>query len=342
MANFNQCFEFALDSIQAGQMLHIQGKPGVGKSSISVAIAEEMNLIHIPFCVNAREPVDLNGYPIHENGRARYVPFREIPLDGLDTVPKGKNGWLIDLEEIDQADPSMQKALHRFILERAVGEYKLHPKVFLIGSGNRPEDRAHASVMSSALQSRMNHITLDSNVAVTSIYGVQKGWSPLVIGYINFRVSNLNNFNGQTTVGSYACERNWERVSKMLKIWEKANQKLETKGEELSGMLGESAALDFIAFAEIKDSLITIPEILADPLGVDIPYNAGALYAITASLCSELEEKDFKKAYSFINRIPLEYQILGFRSILSRFPKLINSTEINIWTRENGDALYNF
>ena len=29
MANFNQCFEFAMDSIQAGQMLHIQGKPGV-------------------------------------------------------------------------------------------------------------------------------------------------------------------------------------------------------------------------------------------------------------------------------------------------------------------------
>ena len=29
MANFDTCFNFALDCIDAGLMLHIQGKPGV-------------------------------------------------------------------------------------------------------------------------------------------------------------------------------------------------------------------------------------------------------------------------------------------------------------------------
>ena len=341
MANFNQCFEFALDSIQAGQMLHIQGKPGTGKSSISVAIAEELNLVHIPFCVNAREPVDLNGYPIHENGRARYVPFREIPLEGLDSVPKGKNGWLIDLEEIDQADPSMQKALHRPLLEREIGKHKLHEKVFMIASGNRPEDRAHASPMSTALQSRMAHITLDSSVNWWTAHATLMGWNPMIIAYVNFRVDNLNNFNPEV-IGNYACERNWERLHKLMKVWEARNEVIDMKkSEEIAGIVGDSAAVDFIAYMGVKDQLISVQDVLLNPKGVSLPYDAGALYAITMSLATGLEEAQVRPVFSFFERLEFEYQLLAFRTLLTRFPNLLTSPGLSNWIRQYGDRLYN-
>ena len=297
--------------------------------------------MHIPFCVNAREPIDVNGFAANNNGKAEYIPFDDIPLVGT-AIPKGKSGWLLDLEELDQADPAMQKALHRLILEREVGKYKVHPNVYFIASGNRPEDRAHASILSSALQSRMAHITLDSNLVVTTNYGMRQGWDSGILGYINFRVENLNNFDGRKTVGSYACERSWEMANKLLKIWQKTKEPLASKAEELSGVIGDAAAMDFLAFMEIKDDLITVPQILANPASIDIPFNPGALFAITATLASTITDKEFKYAHLFIQRCPFEYQILAYRSLLVRFPNLIATPEMSLWTREHGEQLYNF
>ena len=300
-----------------------------------------MKLKHIPYAVNAREPIDVNGFAANDNGKAKYIPFDDIPLEG-DAIPKGYTGWLLDLEELDQADPSMQKALHRLILEREVGKHKIHPKVYFIASGNRPEDKAHASLLSSALQSRMAHITLDSNLVVTTNYGMRMGWDSGILGYINFRVDNLNNFDGRKTIGSYACERSWEMADKLLKVWAKNGEPLSAKVEELSGTIGDAAAVDFVAFMEIKDDLITVADILANPKTIDIPSNVGALFAVTTTLAATISQKEFLYAYSFLTRLPFEYQLLAFRSLLIRFPTLITTPEMNMWTKEHGEQLYNF
>ena len=341
MANFDTCFNYALDCLDAGEILHMQSKPGVGKSSLARLVAEERNLFYIPCCVNAREPIDINGYPhITENGRAEYIPFSDFPLVG-DPIPKGYKGWLIDFEEIDQADPSMQKALHRPLLEREIGKHKLHEKVFMIASGNRPEDRAHASPMSTALQSRMAHITLDSSVNWWTAHATLMGWNPMIIAYVNFRVDNLNNFNPEI-IGNYACERNWERLHKLMKVWESRNEVIDMKkSEEIAGIVGDSAAVDFIAYMGVKDQLISVQDVLLNPKGVSLPYDAGALYAITMSLATGLEEAQVRPVFSFFERLGFEYQLLAFRTLLTRFPNLLTSPELSNWIRQYGDRLYN-
>lgn len=76
------------------------------------------------------------GLPNIQNGRSVWSPNQSFPLQSMDEVPEGYDGWLLFLDEITNAPMAVQAASYRLILDREVGQYKLHDKVFIASAGN--------------------------------------------------------------------------------------------------------------------------------------------------------------------------------------------------------------
>lgn len=92
--------ESLVDIIQAGLVPMVTSVPGAGKSDIIKSIAKEYSLELTDLRLSQCDPTDLCGYPTHDGVRMGYAPPEHFPLEGLDNIPKGKQGFLLFLKNI--------------------------------------------------------------------------------------------------------------------------------------------------------------------------------------------------------------------------------------------------
>ena len=113
---------------RAGLVPYVSASPGIGKSQIAHQIADTHNLQVIDMRLAGCDPTDLNGFPALKGERAKYLPFSDFPIEG-DSLPDGKSGWLLLLDELSSAPRGVQAAAYKLILDRMTGSNKLHEKV---------------------------------------------------------------------------------------------------------------------------------------------------------------------------------------------------------------------
>ena len=96
--------------ISSGIPTNLLSSPGLGKSDLIKAIAKELNLKLIDIRLSTCDPCDLVGVPNIQNGRSVWSPNTAFPLQGMDEVPEGYEGFLLFLDEITNAPMAVQAA----------------------------------------------------------------------------------------------------------------------------------------------------------------------------------------------------------------------------------------
>lgn len=176
----------------------IQGAPGVGKSAVVKALADKYKLKLIDIRLAQCDVTDLNGFPKLDGAKATYLPMDTFPIE-TDSIPDGYSGWLIFLDELNSANKSLQACAYKIILDRMVGQHKLHKNVSIICAGNREEDNAVVNQLSTALKSRMVSIQLDID------YKSWLTWAEAT--NIDYRVNAYINFKGDEGLFDFDPER---------------------------------------------------------------------------------------------------------------------------------------
>ena len=102
-----------LECFEARLVPFIQSSPGIGKSAIVASIAKEFDLELIDLRLSQCAPEDLMGLPMRlgegTEMKAAFAPFAMFPVVG-DKLPKGKNGWLLFLDEFNSGTKMVQAA----------------------------------------------------------------------------------------------------------------------------------------------------------------------------------------------------------------------------------------
>ena len=348
-----ELMEFA---IRAGKVPFLKGSPGVGKSAIVREIAKVFNLKLIDLRLSQCDPTDLMGYPdiytqtfevidgktgerkTVTRRKATYAPFDTFPLEG-DPIPKGYAGWLLFLDEFNGADVPTQKASYKVALDKMVGQEHLHAKCVVMCAGNLDTDMALVEEMSTALQSRLIHITATSNAPAWLDWAATAKIDPRITAFINFKPGALNTFDPQkeNTEETYACERTWVFVNDLLKQLDDISNPLLLP--LLAGALGEGSAREFIGYLKVFADLPTIQDIINDPAGTAIPDQPSTIYAVAGSLSHNADADNVEALMIYINRLPAEYQVLCIQEMVKRSPKLFSSPAIVDWSIINNKEL---
>lgn len=313
--------ELVVDVIQAGLVPMLTSSPGIGKSSIVHSIAKEFGLKLIDIRLAQVDPTELNGFASLQGDKASYKPMDIFPLEN-EPLPKGYNGWLLFLDEMSSAAPATQAAAYKLILDRMVGNHKLHKHVAIVGAGNKITDGAVVSRTSTALQSRMVHLELAVSKDDWFDWAATSGIDHRVISFINFRPELLMNFTPNHNDKTFPAPRTWEFVSRLINKY--PTQIPDTKIALLQGTIGEGAGLEFHTFCQIFQDLITIDEIVAKPDSCRIPREPSVMWALTGVIASSMTPDNADVLMAYVKRIPKEFSVLTLKQACKRDNKLIN------------------
>lgn len=304
--------------LKANIVPFIQGAPGVGKSAIVRQAAEATNLEMIDVRLAQCDVTDLNGFPKLTGDKATFVPMDVFPLES-DPLPEGKKGWLLFLDELNSANKSIQACAYKLILDRMVGQHKLHPNVYIIAAGNREEDGAVVNPLSTALRSRMVNVTLDVDVETWLNWAESNNVDFRVLSFIKANgVKALHDFNPDKIDQAYPCPRTWEMMDKLLKSIEPRTEN--DYLELFMGTIGGTAA-EFLAYIEVVDELPTFDEIMnkkyKDPRGL----KPGTKYLITyytLQLLKQLKSnEECECMLDYVGKLDREYLPVFFSKALN-------------------------
>jgi len=329
--------DLILDVLRAKRTPMLHASPGVGKSDIIRQLCETNNWLPIDIRLSQSDPTDLNGFPARNaNGRAIYMPFEMFPIEG-DRLPEGYNGWCIFLDEINSAPLSVQAAAYKLILDRMVGQNKLHKNVVIVAAGNLSTDRAIVNRMSTAMQSRMIHFEMRTSFDAWMDWATKSQVDFRVVAFLNFKQELLHSFNPTHEDYTFPCPRTWEFLSQLIRPYKQISV---DKIALLAGTVGEAAGREFYAFSQIYKTLPTISEIQRNPTGITIPNESSTQYAIAGLIGNHMASGNALAIMQFVERLPIEFQILALQYSLRRDKKLLAVQDVKVWVLNHSKDLF--
>jgi len=342
--NAEQLYKALIEDIKVGLTPMVVSSPGMGKSDIVRQIAKDHKLKVIDLRVSQCEPVDMQGFPaVDERGRMTFHIPEYFPIEGEDTPPEGYEGWLIFFDEFNSGNKQTEAACYKIILDKEVYKKKLHPRCAIIAAGNLTSDRAIVNNLSTATMSRLTHYKLQVEPRVWLDWAIKNNIDERIISYIKYKPESLHMFNPKSSESTFPAPRTWHFASRMIKGKDFNDSKVdkELMRIRLAGTIGEGAAVEFMAYSEIYQSLPTIEQILADPKkGWKVPKEPGELYAITTMLSGHITEQNANTIMIALEQLPLEFQVVTMKDIHRRNKALTKNPVVATWIANNADALF--
>lgn len=296
---------------EAGLVPFVRSSPGKGKSALFQQFAEDFKLVLLDIRLSMYESSDFSGLPFRNEGRTEYLPTSLFPLD-TDEVPTGMNGFLILLDEYNHAEPEMIRASYKLILDRMVGEHKLHPQAYVALAGNNVDDNALANNTGTALNSRVTHLILGSDLKhwledVAPTFNCDHR----IIGFLSANPDKLNDFDPDQEETSFCCERTWHKVANLLNV----NPSVEEITPLIAGTITPGVAAEFIQFCAIYKNLVKLEDVIANPLTCNLPDDSPTRWALTTHLAKSIDTTNARELFTYVNRLPMQYVVI-FLSML--------------------------
>jgi hypothetical protein len=358
--NFTRCKDIVTHLLKARLVPCIESAPGMGKSAMAKQIAEDLDLFLVDVRLSTIDQTELNGFAAIQEKLladgtttkvASYLPMDIWPIEGTPLPLKADGtpykGWLILLDELRSATPDTQAAAYRLLLDREVGNKKLHQRVAVMAATNGTDHNAVAYDAGTAMQSRIVWLSLKSDLDDWVDMAQRRGFDNRVIAFLNWKgISALNNFTPDGTESNFGCERTWEAMSKSIKAITSPDIPM-LYLPMLVGVVGQSLAMEFQAFTQIYTNLDTFQAVIANPTGVKVDNSRpDILYAMVARIQSEIDPATIANFIDplmvYVNRLPLEFQSMIVKTILIKAPQMqVSNPSVQGWVQTKASYLVN-
>ena len=314
-----QVRQYIIEIFEAGLVPNVISSPGMGKSSIYRQVCDYLNLQMIDHRISTSETTDFTGLPrITPEGYALYAPFREIfPLEGtpLPKDLKGRlmEGWCIFFDEHNAAPKQIQAASYKVVLDKMIGQHKLHPRVVLSMAGNLATDRAIVNLAGTAMQSRV--ITLEMIVSFEEWLmdvALPQNYDPRILAYLQAHQGDLMDFRPDHNDKTFCCPRTWEFMNRLIHD----KPITSTRMPMYAGTITSAVAGKFVAFTQVKDELVSFEDIMRDPMGCPVPRNNDVRWVTVSSMLEKVNADTFTPLSDYVNRFTMDFRILFFRSAM--------------------------
>jgi hypothetical protein len=264
----------AKGTLTASWMLH--GRPGVGKTELVQALADDIGAQLFDLRLTTIEPQDLRGLPYYDHDANRTVWYRPEDLPDDPDRPA-----ILFLDELTAAAPSLQPTVYGLLQERRVGRHRLPDSVLIVAAGNTVEDGAIAYDMGTALSDRLVHMIVQASAEDwLQNYAIGAAIHPAVAAFIRTRPDLLETTEDTLRRGQIiACTpRSWTRVSQIMH----AVPDRPTRQVMIAGTVGEAPAAEFALIADDIAASVQVAEMIATPRTKRAMMYPATLHGLTA------------------------------------------------------------
>ena len=184
------------------------GDPGLGKSDIAEAVADDLGWKMVYADLATRDPTDLGGMPWVTDGRT----VRCRP-DWLPTEGRG----ILFLDELPQAGLANLNIAATLIREHRIGEHRLPPTWMVICAGNYQHNRAGTTTMPSHVRNRLLHLDINADANAWAKWASARGINPMLIAYNRYRAQEFHH-KISATDNAYPTPRSWAASHQVLRL----------------------------------------------------------------------------------------------------------------------------
>ncbi len=308
----------------------ISGKPGGGKSALARDIIKSLGGTPentVEFNASTRDPVDVLGTPNNNGEYTRWVPPEEFWK-----LRHGQGKVFLNLEEMTDASMPMQNALCRIILDGYAGNLKLSDELYIIGSGNRTEDKSGATRLSTKLGNRMRQHSFEENLDDWVNWAQDNNIDPVLVQFLRYIPAALSDFDPNRTIN--ATPRAWESVSRI-------DTSLPTNlyFAEVAGTVGEGRASEYVSFRNVYANLVSLEDVVMNPKGVPVPEDLSALYATVGSCAHGTTVGNVDRIAEFIDRLPADFSTMYWMDARKKDPKVKASKAFISWAVKHENVI---
>lgn len=323
-------FQHVTQAIQACYQdrlpLFLAGPPGVGKSAAVRQAATDLGIELRDIRASQTDPVDWRGIPSIIDGKTQWCIPSFLPQSGA---------GILFLDELNAASQSVQVALYQLILDRRIGDYELPAGWYVMGAGNRVEDRAAAGRMSSALNNRLIHLEQTADVDSWLSWFWERDLPEEVGFFISFRRECLFRFDPSSRESAFPTPRSWESAAKLYARDLGADIAMPL----IAGAIGTGAAAEFLAFCRIYKELPSLDGILMDPERSPVPEEPSARAAVVSGLSKKASPASIGSILKYLARLPKEYEFLGMKLSRRFAPGIEQTRDAARWMQANSKFL---
>jgi hypothetical protein len=298
----------------------ITGSPGIGKTDITEQVKDILGYDLLTSHPVVSDPTDFKGLPFANNQstEATFLPFGDLSIAINATRPLI---WFFD--DLGQAPQSVQAACMQLFLARRINGHFVSDFVTFIGATNRRTDRAGVSGILEPVKSRFASIVeLTPDIDSWSQWAFGAGIPATLIAFLRFRPDLLSNFQPTADMSNSPMPRTWANLAKL----ETLGLPAQVETAAMAGAVGEGAAVEYIAFRRMFQSLTSIDAILLDPAGCKLPTAPNELYATCTALASKATDVNLARIGVYAQRLVDasrgEFAVLLMRDCIRRTPKL--------------------
>ena len=312
--------EFANAVINVGSEVSViaQGEPGIGKSSMLKVIKDKL--------------------PTHET---RYIDCALLDLgdlqmpkvsDSVEFVPNkmfvsdSGQPLVVMLDEIGKAMRPVQNALLTLLLEKRIGNHKLPEGSIVFGTTNLATDGVGDKVEAHA-RNRVCFVTvqkpdadqwlnwaMDNDVSA-EICAWVKNYPHALASYTDEnQADNPYIYNPRKSQSSFVTPRSLEKASHFI-------QKRDMLGDAvvqtcLAGCVGQSAALDMMAYIHVADKLTAWEVIIEKPESAPVSKDQIANMIMAYGAVTRVTKETVDAFMTYLDRLPSEIQIMFLSSLI--------------------------
>ena len=288
----------------------IQSEPGCGKTSLLIMLREDMgdayDYIYVDCPVKDMSDVGMV-IPNHTTKTLEYYVASLFKMNS----PKPK---VILLDEFMKAPKLLQVIFTRLMLERMVGDVPLPRGSIVFGTSNNASDGVGDSMLAHA----GNRVCILQMAKPTPsewlVWAGEAGISRVIRAWVNmypralasYKDGNQNDnpyiFKPSSNAMSFCSPRSLAKADVIVR-------NVDVLGENstmcaLAGTIGASAAGDMAAFINLEKSLISIEDILEDPIAVKMPEDIAAQVMIMFSAIDTIKTHEEMSSFmEFVERI---------------------------------------
>jgi len=345
--SFNECV--SLIAANPEIRVHVEGEPGIGKSSMMNAIAAKTGITR---CAYIDVPnLDLGDIAMpalrHESQTTTYYPNERFQLHHGERV-------LIMLDELTKGAEPVKNMLHPLLEETnpRLGDKTVVEGSIIYSTGNLGSDgvgdtrKAHTIGRQTTV--RMRKPTSEEWI---HNYAVNAGVSGAVIAWVTNtpqcmasyldagQEENHYIFNPKRPAKAYVSPRSLSRVSPIVK--RRRDYSENTLLAAMIGTIGEQGARDLSAYIAYQNDIPPWKDIIDNPRAARVPDSPGATAVLVFGAIQRVEAESIDAFMSYLDRLDTQWQATFCLTLAKSNKQHVgfrNSTYKN-WLLQNQDLL---
>ena len=318
------------------------GDPGIGKTAIPKQVAAELGIPYFQTIVAQYDAGEMAGFPMRgerkyeivKDGKKvgdktveRMVRLRPAYLPDIDD-PDEQVG-VYNLDELPQAFLANQNICSQLVNEWRIGEHQVSRGITMVGTGNKPENKAGTTTMPSHLKDRLMMIEIEVNHEDWLNYAAARNLDPRIVTFIRQNPKSLHNTKDIGKANALPSPRSWDKTAAILSLDLPKHIRLQS----ITAQVGAEAQT-FEAWLRVEDRMPKIEEVLARPNDTPVFSNkdADVLYLLLSNLAVIANEKNIEAMLKYVTRVPAkEFMFMWWKEAMLRHPELKSNKFINHW-----------